>query len=210
MPFGIPAKVKKMAFKSEKYGNGKESLLRAAKELFGEYGYAETTFKKISERAGVAPGLLAHHFGNKEQLFIASGLDVLENLLLYLDASIAGAPNGYAGVLSFCRAYLEFSIAKDSFWLVLVRCSPYSDIKASAGRELILSRFTAVHDKLEKLLARGIEDGSIVQNDPHILTHTIMAILVGVNRTRVLTPYSPPALYDKALEFVSRAIRNNS
>lgn len=30
--------------------NKKEALLQAAKELFGEYGYVETTFKKISER----------------------------------------------------------------------------------------------------------------------------------------------------------------
>ena len=36
----------------------KEALLQAAKELFGECGYVETTFKKISDRAGVALGLL--------------------------------------------------------------------------------------------------------------------------------------------------------
>ena len=47
----------------------KEALLQAAKELFGEYGFAETTFKKISDRAGVALGLLTHHYGNKEKLF---------------------------------------------------------------------------------------------------------------------------------------------
>ena len=34
----------------------KEALLKAAKELFGECGYTETTFKKISERAGVLSG----------------------------------------------------------------------------------------------------------------------------------------------------------
>ena len=50
----------------------KEALLKAAKELFGECGYTETTFKKISERAGVALGLLTHHYGNKEKLFLAS------------------------------------------------------------------------------------------------------------------------------------------
>ena len=56
----------------------KEALLKAAKELFGECGYTETTFKKISERAGVALGLLTHHYGNKEKLFLAAGMDVLE------------------------------------------------------------------------------------------------------------------------------------
>ena len=59
----------------------KESLLQAAKDLFGECGYVETTFKKISDRAGVALGLLTHHYGNKEKLFLACGLDVLEHFL---------------------------------------------------------------------------------------------------------------------------------
>ena len=61
----------------------KEALLQAAKELFGECGYVETTFKKISDRAGVALGLLTHHYGNKEKLFLASGLDVLEHFLTH-------------------------------------------------------------------------------------------------------------------------------
>ena len=62
----------------------KEALLQAAKELFGEYGFAETTFKKISDRAGVALGLLTHHYGNKEKLFFAAGMDVLEHFLRVL------------------------------------------------------------------------------------------------------------------------------
>ena len=65
----------------------KAALLQAAKELFGEYGYAETTFKKISERAGVALGLLTHHYGNKEKLFLACGLDVLNRFQEKLEAA---------------------------------------------------------------------------------------------------------------------------
>jgi len=63
------------------------SMNQAAKELFGEYGYAETTFKKISERAGVALGLLTHHYGNKEKLFLACGLDVLNRFQEKLEAA---------------------------------------------------------------------------------------------------------------------------
>ena len=48
----------------------KEALLKAAKELFGECGYTETTFKKISERAGVALGLLTHHYGKRKSFFL--------------------------------------------------------------------------------------------------------------------------------------------
>ena len=51
----------------------KEALLKAAKELFGECGYTETTFKKISERAGVALGLLTHHYGNRKSCSLQRG-----------------------------------------------------------------------------------------------------------------------------------------
>ena len=107
----------------------KEALLKAAKELFGECGYTETTFKKISERAGVALGLLTHHYGNKEKLFLAAGMDVLERFHEVLQRACDEGKNGRESVLNFCKAYLDFSIDPDSNWLVLVRCSPYSDMK---------------------------------------------------------------------------------
>ena len=102
----------------------KAALLQAAKELFGEYGYAETTFKKISERAGVALGLLTHHYGNKEKLFLACGLDVLNRFQEKLEAATEAAPDGFSAVMAFCRTYLEYSVDPTSNWLVLVRCSP--------------------------------------------------------------------------------------
>lgn len=185
----------------------KDALLKAAKELFGEYGYAETTFKKISDRAGVALGLLTHHYGSKEKLFLASGLDVLNKFEEFLENAVADAKDGYQGIMAFCRAYLAFSIDKDSNWLVLVRCSPYSDMKTSTDRELMDERFTKIHDILEDQIRRGLEDDSIKQQNPRTTARVIIALLVGANRTRVLTPYATVTLYDDTLEFVSRAIK---
>ena len=145
--------------------NKKEALLQAAKELFGECGYVETTFKKISDRAGVALGLLTHHYGNKEKLFLASGLDVLEHFLVKLRQATADAACGYDAVMHFCKAYLDFSVDKDSNWLVLVRCSPYSDMKTKTDREQMDSMFAQVHRELEEQIQRGIRDGSIVNVD---------------------------------------------
>ena len=136
--------------------NKKEALLQAAKELFGECGYVETTFKKISDRAGVALGLLTHHYGNKEKLFLASGLDVLEHFLVKLRQATADAACGYDAVMHFCKAYLDFSVDKDSNWLVLVRCSPYSDMKTKTDREQMDSMFAQVHRELEEQIQRGI------------------------------------------------------
>ncbi len=187
--------------------NKKEALLQAAKELFGECGYVETTFKKISDRAGVALGLLTHHYGNKEKLFLASGLDVLENFLGVLRESSMEAHNGFEAVMCFCKAYLDFSVDKNSNWLVLVRCSPYSDMKTKTDRDLMDSMFSQVHSELEGLIARGISDGSIARVEPKGTAQVIISLMVGANRTRVLTPYAQPDLYEQVLAFVARAVK---
>ncbi len=186
----------------------KNALLAAAKELFGEYGYVETTFKKISEKAGVALGLLTHHYGNKEKLFLAAGLDVLEHFLRVLREATAKGSTGYESVLFFCKAYLDFSIDKNSNWLVLVRCSPYSDMKTSTDRELMNSSFQQVSQELEACLNAGVLDKSI-RADINIkdTAQVIIALMVGVNRAHLLTPYADDNLYSEALEFVSRALK---
>ncbi|SDF37816.1 TetR/AcrR family transcriptional regulator [Desulfovibrio legallii] len=187
--------------------NKKEALLQAAKELFGEYGYVETTFKKISERAGVALGLLTHHYGNKEKLFLASGLDVLEHFLVRLREATAQGHNGFDAVLRFCKAYLDFSVDPESNWLVLVRCSPYSDMKTKTDRDTMDSMFSQVHQELERVIALGVADGSIVKVDSRATAQVIISLMVGANRTRVLTPYAAPDLYQQVLDFVARSIR---
>jgi AcrR family transcriptional regulator len=47
------------------------ALVRAARELFGEQGYADTSNDEIVARAGVTKGALYHHFTGKEDLFRA-------------------------------------------------------------------------------------------------------------------------------------------
>ena len=187
----------------------KEALLQAAKELFGEYGFAETTFKKISDRAGVALGLLTHHYGNKEKLFFAAGMDVLESFIGVLQQATSEAEDGRSGVLNFCRAYLAFSIDPSTHWLVLVRCSPYSDMKTSEDRDIMLRKFEEVHHLLEIQLQRGVDDGTIVPLVPTSTAQVITGLMVGANRTRVLTPYtcgSSEDFYTETLSFVDRAI----
>lgn len=45
------------------------ALLTAAREMFGESGYAATSLDDVAARAGVTKGALYHHFGGKADLF---------------------------------------------------------------------------------------------------------------------------------------------
>ncbi len=185
----------------------KEALLQAAKDLFGECGYNETTFKKISERAGVALGLMTHHYGNKEKLFLACGLDVLENFIVKLRGATSFCPDGRSAVFAYCRAYLDYSVDPESNWLVLVRCSPYSDMKTVSDRNIMNEKFLEIHDILIQAIERGLEDGTLRDLEPVKTAAIIVSLMVGVNRTRVLTPYAPgEGFYEQALEFVRRAM----
>jgi AcrR family transcriptional regulator len=46
-------------------------LLQAAREVFGDKGFAEASVADVVERAGSSVGSLYHHFGGKTELFLA-------------------------------------------------------------------------------------------------------------------------------------------
>jgi AcrR family transcriptional regulator len=46
-------------------------MLRAAREVFIEKGFAESSVADVVERAGSSVGSLYHHFGGKSELFLA-------------------------------------------------------------------------------------------------------------------------------------------
>ncbi|WP_027177246.1 TetR/AcrR family transcriptional regulator [Maridesulfovibrio hydrothermalis] len=185
----------------------KDTVLKSAKQLFGELGYSGTTFKKIADRAGVAVGLLSHHYGNKEKLFRAAGFDVAERLSLALQDEIVQAEDGYDAVCRFARRYLQFSIDSDEDFLVLVRCSPFSDLKTGADRDAMVHKFAQIPVLLENCVARGVRDGSIPDVPVSETASVVLCNLVGAVRTKLLTPYSPPRLYEEALNFIMRALK---
>lgn len=187
----------------------KELLLEAAKEVFGEYGYADTTFKKISERAGVAFGLLTHHFGTKENLFLMCGLEVLASLRERLQTAMSTEDNGLAAVMGFCREYLVFSVDPKSHFMVLVRCSPYSDLKASESKESIREGFRVLLQDLEAGFSRGMEDGTIREIPARETAAAILSTLVGAVRTQLLTGYAPPHFYPEVLTFIERSLKRS-
>ena len=49
----------------------RDTLIAAARDLFGEHGYEGTSIEAVLHSAGVARGALYHHFATKEALFDA-------------------------------------------------------------------------------------------------------------------------------------------
>ncbi|MEU1727895.1 TetR/AcrR family transcriptional regulator [Nonomuraea sp. NPDC005692] len=88
----------------------RDTLLRAAREVFLAKGYAEATVADIVETSGISVGSLYHHFGGKPGLFLA----LWEQFMRGQEERTSRAAKATAGAgeerfLAGARAYLEGS-----------------------------------------------------------------------------------------------------
>ncbi|HTW11118.1 MAG TPA: TetR family transcriptional regulator [Solirubrobacteraceae bacterium] len=71
------------------------AILKAAREVFTERGYAGGTIREIAKRAGVTHGLVMRHFGSKEQLLVAA-LPGASNLSEVIPGDVRSLPERLA------------------------------------------------------------------------------------------------------------------
>jgi AcrR family transcriptional regulator len=60
-----------MTATSTRAASTRSALLAAAREVFGESGFAESSIADVVGKAGASVGSLYHHFGGKSELFLA-------------------------------------------------------------------------------------------------------------------------------------------
>jgi AcrR family transcriptional regulator len=98
-----------MNVKSKKVQQGemtRQALLHAARELFGERGYAATSLDEITSAAKVTKGALYHHFEGKQGLFAA----VYEQVKREVSERAATAflePDPWEDLCTGCHAMLD-------------------------------------------------------------------------------------------------------
>ena len=74
-------------------GDRRTAILDAAREQFGERGYAAASVRGIARTAGVDPALVHHYFGTKEQVFVAA-MELPFDPAEQIPVVLAGDPDG--------------------------------------------------------------------------------------------------------------------
>ncbi len=74
--------------RTRRYGEGREALLAAAVHVVATRGLRHLTYRAVAQEAGVAHGLVAHHFGTRDALLEAALEYSLDNSV----ASISTRP----------------------------------------------------------------------------------------------------------------------
>lgn len=92
--------------------NAREALLAAARDLFAERGFDNTSVVDITGRAGISVGTLYYHFGSKTDIFLAIHRAYAERLEQEVRSALrlvraAGVLDGRRLLLAGTRAYLN-------------------------------------------------------------------------------------------------------
>jgi AcrR family transcriptional regulator len=83
------------------------ALIAAARGLFIEKGYAETTTPDIVEAAGVTRGALYHHFEDKKALFAAVIADEARKVSEEIETTSAASATARDAILAGTSAYFD-------------------------------------------------------------------------------------------------------
>jgi AcrR family transcriptional regulator len=102
---------------------GRERVLAAALELFGERGYDATSIADIGDRAGIAKSLLYHYFGSKAKLYEAV-LEAETRDALKRVAAAVPSDREAARVRAGVEAYLDFLAESPATWRLFLRDHP--------------------------------------------------------------------------------------
>jgi len=188
----------------------KRRILFAAQEMFGQYGYHATTVKMIAEKAHVAFGLVAHHFGDKENLFLSAGFNMVDQVMQAISEHPGKARDGLEDVGLFIQAYLDFTLDNQTTFPILIRCSPFADVDLDFARERIAVKFGEFLTEISRRLDRGMRDGSIREAPLMDTAILVYGGIISAVRARFLTPYRAPGLYREAKRYAIEAIRSRN
>ncbi|WP_328712854.1 helix-turn-helix domain-containing protein [Nocardia salmonicida] len=100
---------------AERSASTRAGVIRAGRELFGQFGYGAVSTIAVAEAAGVSRGALYHQFGEKRDLFEAVFEDLERSLVEVIATAVAEAraEDPIASLIVGCLAWLQASTATE-------------------------------------------------------------------------------------------------
>jgi AcrR family transcriptional regulator len=93
--------------KEEQAEATRKALLKVARRLFAERGYADTATEEVVRRARVTRGALYHHFRDKRDLFKAVMHEEEQKLAARLTQAASAERDPWSGFVAACQAFLD-------------------------------------------------------------------------------------------------------
>ena len=106
------------------------AILSAAERLFSEKGYAATSVRDLAEASGASKALIHHHFGSKEDLYLAGKNEVMQRYTSAQAPQMQGAMRAAAALREGIRTLFRFYQENPS----LVRLGTWTQLEGESAR----------------------------------------------------------------------------
>jgi AcrR family transcriptional regulator len=156
--------------RSQHTADTRTALIKAARRLFGDRGYAAVSLDEVCRRARVTKGALYHHFENKEDLFLAVYEQVEEDLLSAGTQATEGSADLWGQLSAAGRGFLDVCIRPDARQIILEAPAVLGWAKTRAAEER--SALGQLHAGLEAAVAAGMLESS----SPGLLAQLLFAL----------------------------------
>ena len=158
-----------MATQSERREKTKAAIIRAAKRIFGDRGFAAATMDDIAGSARVAKGAVYHHFKTKEELFEAVFDQVSRDLVIEVDRIARAEKDVLAAMAAGTEAYFA-ACAKCAIGQIILRDGP-AVLGWERWREIDAKHFSG---KFPRALEIAIKTGLIARQPVEPLARLLL------------------------------------
>ena len=174
----------------------KNNILKAARTVFAEHGYAEASMRTIARQAGISVGGLYLYFRNKEELYLTFMLDWMKKLNDRTREALHNLENPVESLEVFIRISHDFALNNREIIALQGRELGFSfggEIKRSFSRER--------RDWIASLIRKGVASGDFREGNADEAAKVIFNILRGFVVSMVIDEESLYSI-DECVDFV--------
>ena len=146
-------------------------ILDAARDEFGEHGFADTSIVGITQRAGVALGTFYTYFDSKESLFQALVRDMSAQVRDHVGPALSGGRDGLDNERRALDAFLAFVREHRDIYRIIDQSEFVDPV---AYREHYDTTADRIAGRLRTARDRGELDGSFSDEDLAVLAWGMM------------------------------------
>ena len=149
------------------------ALTRAARKLFAERGYAAVPADEIVAAAGLTRGALYHHYGGKQELFLAVFEDLETEFAAEVAASVIDSPDLPTTMIRALSRFLDICERPEVVRIALTDAPAvlgwpaWREVEARHGLGLIV-----------RLLQTAADDGLLAPASVPVLAQLILSAMI--------------------------------
>jgi len=185
----------------------RQSLLDTARRIVTAKGYAAVGINEVLAEAGVPKGSFYHYFASKDAFGEAMMKSYFDEYFATMDGIVAHAENSSAEHLLRYWQYFYDTQAKDDCQggcLVVKLGSEIADL-SEAMRVATKVGTAEIVDRLERMIAGGVVDGSVtIDDDPRATAEALYDLWLGASMLAKI--HSSPRQLDRAMAVTRRVL----